>query len=88
LYDTYILNKISETHRTDKFFARSIVTCSDEVDLTYLQWDEQKKTISEIPKQHLNPFTGQDVYRRPELAAFQMGRTYIPYILAFKSIHV
>src|SRR6218665_1827006 len=24
-----------------------------------------------------NPFTGQDVYRRPELAAFQMGRTYI-----------
>jgi len=24
-----------------------------------------------------NPFTGQDVYRRPEIAAFQMGRTYI-----------
>src|SRR6218665_1160609 len=24
-----------------------------------------------------NPFTGQDVYRRPKLAAFQMGRTCI-----------
>src|SRR6218665_3899351 len=25
----------------------------------------------------LNPFTGQDVYRRPKLAAFPMGRTCI-----------
>ena len=33
--------------------------------------------IEHLTYVYLNPFTGQDVYRRPELATFQMGRTYI-----------
>src|SRR6218665_3629665 len=36
------------------------------------QWRVYKAQV-----QVLNPFTGQDVYRRPELAAFLMGRTCI-----------
>src|SRR6218665_68115 len=40
----------------------------------------QKPAILQIFTLHcpsFNPFTGQDVYRRPELAAFLVGRTFI-----------